>query len=192
MREACREHSLNALRPTQLPMLIRLNVLNALSRNAVMLGFPVDGLCHDDRVSPFNEQGPGLGDAAARPSCRRNLQPTAMQVAVRHHPWIDLFPIPRLRDNMLQAILAGLLDEDELCADLLNVEDDRQGEKPSLIVWGASWDPEGWEASVAFLRKWGWLIQGCSELLEATNLWRQKRGVKPLAFELFRDHIGVA
>jgi len=94
-----------------------------------------------------------------------------------------------MRDNMLNGIVAGIFDEDELCADLLNVEDNREDEKPSLIVWGSPWDPQGWEASVAFLRKWGWLINGCLEVLEATNVWRQKRGEKQLSFNLCHDQI---
>ncbi|KAJ9156322.1 hypothetical protein NKR23_g985 [Pleurostoma richardsiae] len=115
--------------------------------------YALDGLCQDEHISPFNEQGPRLGGAASLPSCPTSLQPTALQRTVRHHPWIDLFPIPQMRDNMLNGIVAGILDEDELCADLLNVEDNREDEKPSLIVWGSPWDPQGWEASVAFLQR---------------------------------------
>lgn len=33
-----------------------------------------------------------------------------------------------------------------------------------------------WEAIVALFRKWGWLLTGCLEILEATNYWRENRG----------------
>jgi Domain of unknown function (DUF3425) len=151
-----------------------------VARNAAALGFPTEGLCHDDMVSPFNQQGPHLPcSSIPLSSCPESLRPTGLQLTVMHHPWIDLFPIPHLRDNVLRAASAGFFDEDELCADLVNL-DDGQGERPSLIVWGAPWDPRGWEATVPFLRKWGWLTQGCPEIWEATNFWREKRGERSL------------
>ncbi|KAJ9258809.1 hypothetical protein DTO212C5_8681 [Paecilomyces variotii] len=187
MRKTYEHYSLNSPQPTQLPMLIRLNVLNALSHNATLLGIPVEGLCRDEFISPFSEQGPCSSDAIPpSPSCAANLLPTVLQKTVKHHPWIDLFPIPRMRDNILSAIVAGVFDEDELCGDLLSVEDDGQGEKPALIVWGEPWDPRSWEASDAFLIKWGWLIEGCPEILEATNFWRQRRREKKFIFKMFR------
>jgi hypothetical protein len=60
---------------------------------------------------------------------------------------------------------AGLLDDDELCGDLLRVRDCDGG--PQLLVWGGSWDIRGWEAKTAFLKKWGWLMKGCPELCQA-------------------------
>jgi len=102
-------------------------------------------------------------------------------MAVTHHPWIDLIPFPHIRDNILDTTNADLLNANELGIDLLPAGDGR-GETASLIVWGEPWDPRGWEASVPFLRKWGWLTKGCPMILEATNYWRQKRGERKLAF----------
>jgi hypothetical protein len=86
---------------------------------------------------------------------------------------------------MLMHMEAGLVDDDELCADLLLVDDPRDlSSKPSLIVWGESWDSRAWEANPAFLRKWGFLLRGCSEILEGTNYWREKRGEEGLVFEV--------
>ncbi|KAH7013599.1 hypothetical protein EDB80DRAFT_762214 [Ilyonectria destructans] len=179
------EYSLNAPRPTYLPVLIRLNVLNALSQNAAALGFQLGGLCHDEAISPFNQFGPRLsGQLKAPPSSPKSLYPTTVQLTVTHHPWFDLLPFPRMRDNMLNYIAAEKFNEDEVCYDLLYVGDEFFEEKPSLLVWGQLWDVRSWDVSVAFPRKWGWLIQGCPELIESTSYWREKRGEKRLTVRL--------
>ncbi|EEU41350.1 uncharacterized protein NECHADRAFT_46205 [Fusarium vanettenii 77-13-4] len=168
--------------PGYLPALTHLNVLDAMARNAAVIGFSIEGLCRDDLISPFNTHGPGLpwaGEIAA--ACPATLLPTPVQQTIIHHPWVDLFPIPRFRDNVLLAVAAGVLDEDELCADMLSLDNGR-GENASLIVWAGSWDPRGWEASIPFLRKWGWLLTDCRELCLATNEWRDRRGEKRLVF----------
>lgn len=165
-----------------LPALTHLNVLDAMARNAAVIGFSIKGLCRDDLISPFNTHGPSLpwvGELAA--ACPATLLPTPVQQTIIHHPWIDLIPIPRFRDNVLLAMAAGVLDEDELCADMLSLDNGR-GENASLIVWVGSWDLRGWEASIPFLRKWGWLLTDCRELCLATNEWRDRRGEKRLTF----------
>lgn len=183
MRQAYQDYAMHAPRPTYLPLLVRLNVLQAIARNATALGFSAEGLCNDDLVSPFNIQGPGRPGAPGPASWPRDLQPTALQVALTHHPWIDLLPVPALRDNALRAAAAGVIDEDELCGDLLDVVDGTT-EKASLIVWGESWDIRAWEASIPFLRKWGSLLRGCPEIVESTNYWRSRRGEHTLTIKL--------
>ncbi|KAH7249621.1 hypothetical protein MRS44_007087 [Fusarium solani] len=186
IRQAYEDYSLQAPRPAYLPVLIRLNVLNALARNAISMGFPPEGLCRHEAISPYSTHGPQLSNnPQPATSCPPALQPTFLQAMVVHHPWIDLLPFPRLRDNMLMYMEAGLVDDDQLCEDLLVVDDPRGlDSKPSLIVWGGSWDPRAWEANPAFLRKWGFLLRGCTEIIEGTNYWRGKRGEKRLVFEV--------
>ncbi|KAG7126162.1 hypothetical protein HYQ44_001202 [Verticillium longisporum] len=181
------DYSLNAPRPSQLQLLIRLNVLDGLARNAEALGFPVKGLCADEFISPFNYQNGHR--PSSQPSHPESLSPTAPQRTVRHHPWVDLFPLARLRDNILRGLDSGTIDEDELCSDLLNVEDTNWSDvkKPSLILWGEPWDIKGWEASAAFLRKWGWITQGCPELIEGTDYWRRIRGEQGIVFDVSDD-----
>ncbi|KAF7561074.1 hypothetical protein G7046_g3084 [Stylonectria norvegica] len=118
MQEAYVRYSIKSPKPTYLPSLIRLNVLNALSTNAAMLGLDIVGLCRDDFISPFNFSPLRETPLNAVPEC---FHPTPFQLSILHHPWIDLFPIPRLRDNMLRAVIEGTLDEDEMCHDLMNV-----------------------------------------------------------------------
>jgi len=53
-----------------------------------------------------------------------------------------------------------------------------------LIVWSNPWEPNGWELTEGFIRKWGFLIQGCTDLFESTNRWRDIRGEERLILEL--------
>jgi hypothetical protein len=158
---------------------VRVNVFYALARNIALLGFD-DAWLTDDAVSPFNRQGP-LPETA--PACPDTLRPTQLQVSVSHHPWIDLFPCPRMRDNFLAAVLLhgeDAIDEDALCRDV--VDGGAEAGTEALIAWTDSWSPRGWEVTEAFLRKWGWLVRGCVEMQAGTNAWRQRRGLPSLKF----------
>ncbi|KAI8635567.1 hypothetical protein F5Y19DRAFT_482751 [Xylariaceae sp. FL1651] len=185
-RRAYEAYTLRMPRPSHLQLLIRLNVLNAVAKNALLLGIPVESLCRDDMISPISCQGPYQANnpaSVAWTSCPEALRPTKLQYEVRHHPWIDLFPFPRMRDNLLIELQKKALDEDEICMDLLDVsEDGADIEKASLIVWGKSWDPSGWEATLSFWAKWAWLVEGCTEIYKATNRWRERRGENGLSF----------
>ncbi|KAH7139799.1 hypothetical protein B0J13DRAFT_558497 [Dactylonectria estremocensis] len=171
-----------------LPMLMGVNIFYALSRNATALGVSEEWLLCDAE-SPYCLESPSLGEHPLQKSKPplfdgpQSLRPTEMQLSIAHHPWIDLFPVPRLRDNLLAAISnEHPIDEDELCYDMVEVTDGGVQDKAALIIWGEPWDPRGWEVSEPFLRKWGSLLEGCWEMLEATNYWREKRGEKRLAF----------
>ncbi|RKL01607.1 hypothetical protein BFJ68_g12256 [Fusarium oxysporum] len=179
---AYNDYSHGSPRLDHLNILIRFNVLNAIARNAALVGFAFEGLCCPELLSPFNEHRPDLPGADPRsPPYRVWLRPTVLQISVRHHPWIDLIPFPRMRDNILHEVEAGCLDQKALGIDVLDVQDNSCN-AASLIVWGDAWDPREWEASVSFLQKWGRLVRDCPELLEATNSWRQKRGETKIAF----------
>ncbi|KAI1065966.1 hypothetical protein LB507_001150 [Fusarium sp. FIESC RH6] len=173
------QHSLQSHRPAVLPSLIRLNAVNAVSNNALHIGIPLEGLCCDEVISPWNTFGPKLLD-----TCPESLRPTELQTEIEHHPWVDLLPIPRLRDNMLRAYSSGVIDEDELCIDILGLMSSQGLDDAYLIVWGEAHDARSWEVSEGFLRKWGWLLKGCSELVESTNRWRQQRGETTLKIRI--------
>lgn len=157
---------------------LRANVFLALLRNTQILGF--DDCCtDDDAVSPFNKQGPLLSS----PNCPATLRPTPLQVSVEHHPWIDLFPCPRMRDNFLRAVLLhgeDSFDEYDLCHDMVDVGGGTGD--ATIIAWTDTWSPSGWEVTALFLRKWGWLLYGCVEMQAGTNAWRQRRGLGRLRF----------
>ncbi|KAK8096201.1 hypothetical protein PG999_014223 [Apiospora kogelbergensis] len=155
--------------------LIQLNTINGFTRNARALGFGFDWLICEV-LSPFgtNEQTP----SSATPS---SLIPTRMQLSTRHHPWLDLFPFPKLRDNLLLAnAIMPPEDEQRLYDDIMESGGSRS-EWAGLVVWGEPWDPQSWEISLPFLQRWGWLISDCPEIITSTNYWRNQRGERPIA-----------
>ncbi|KAG8352361.1 hypothetical protein FVEN_g9477 [Fusarium venenatum] len=168
--------------PTLLQTLIRVNALNAIARNAQKIGIPVYALCRDEAVSPFSLPGPlpVVPTVAISPGM---LRPTELQKTTVHHPWIDVLPLPRLRDNIIRALAIEWFDEDEICLEAFHPFDQCESEqKPALLIWGEADNIRGWEANIPFLRKWGWLLAGCDELFESTNAWRMQRGEKALNF----------
>lgn len=182
-QQAFKAYTAGAPTLNHLPSVQRVNVFNALSTNASALGLTTAWLYYD-AISPFGRPGPVSPnqdrDALRYPEA---LKPTELQRTVAHHPWLDLFPLGRMRDNFIRAIEdPDVCDEDALCCDLVEFGEGAEANSPSLIVWGEPWDPRGWEASMSFLNKWGWLLEGCPEILEGTNYWREKRGEKRLKF----------
>lgn len=169
------DYTMNAPRISQLPFLITLNVNIAIAKNATLIGFDRTLMCLNEAISPFNQSGPW----PSSPNTPKCLEPTPVQRSVAHHPWLDIFPFPKFRDNMILAQDANILDDDELCEDVAEANLENI-ERPGLIVWGDASLPHSWEVSPKFLRKWGWLLQGCPEMLEATNRWRQSRGERLL------------
>lgn len=81
---------------------------------------------------------------------------------------------------MLEELAAGRLDDDLLCSDILGFDHGDLDSDPSVIVWGDPSDPSAWEVNTAFLRKWGYLLRGCPEIIESTNIWRIRRGERCL------------
>ncbi|KAF2117176.1 hypothetical protein BDV96DRAFT_644608 [Lophiotrema nucula] len=154
--------------------LIQFNVFRALLQNTTTLDIPFDWL-HDVADSAIVQ---GLFN----PTAPSSLQPTALQRKLPHHPWSDLFPFPRLRDNILQACDGRVELEDALCSAMVgwcNSPSTRVG----IIVWGEPCDPSGWEVTEGFCKNWGWLMSGCGDLIESSNRWRKVRDEKPLVLE---------
>ncbi|KAL1966186.1 hypothetical protein VTN77DRAFT_4738 [Rasamsonia byssochlamydoides] len=152
--------------------LTQFNLWRAMFANILSLGLTVE-LLKEDIVSPFNTLGPWTPETALPPS----LRPTALQKQIHHHPWIDPFPIPSVRDVLLQ--MQDQYDDMELCGDLFGHLGAQTGQ-PGLILWGESWDPYGFEVTEQFARKWGWMFTRCTEIFQSTNYWRAKRGEEPL------------
>ncbi|KAH8700116.1 hypothetical protein BGW36DRAFT_424953 [Talaromyces proteolyticus] len=88
----------------------------------------------------------------AQPHIPESLHPTALQLYSIHPLWIDRFPFPRMRDNIIH--LMGLIDEEEFIKDIFCMMSFKI--KPG----GASWDPNAWVIGKEFGRKWGFLFTG--------------------------------
>ncbi|RSL51138.1 hypothetical protein CEP54_011559 [Fusarium duplospermum] len=115
-----------------------------------------------------------------------SLLPTALQQAIPHEGWVDIIPHPVWRDNVLLAL--GHFDEDALWSDIMGGLfegfPESEIEHRGVIAWSPPWDASGWELSPGFVRKWGWCLRGCEDILTITNQWRQKRGDDPIVYEL--------
>ncbi|KEF60770.1 uncharacterized protein A1O9_02332 [Exophiala aquamarina CBS 119918] len=158
-------------------VLVKFNIFRALVSNCNDLGIPIHDTLVDESVSPFpNPEHPPI-DQLRTPAA---LWPTDLQKQLEHHPWIDLLPIPMMRDNLLQAPEG--YDEEALCTDLIG-HPNNASTRIGMAIWGEPWDPAGWEVTEGFLQHWGWTIMGCDQLADATNYWRQRRGEQPLNFE---------
>jgi hypothetical protein len=156
---------------------IKLNVFRAIISNSQDLGLEPEENTADDALSPFTDPSSPLCRSRTLPPA---LRPTKLQHEIPHHPWIDLLPIPGMRDNLLRA--GDSYDDTELCSDIVGVCGG-PADKTALIVWGEPWEPNNWEVTESFLSQWAWTIRGCSQLFESTNYWRKRRGEKRFKFE---------
>jgi hypothetical protein len=91
-----------------------------------------------------------------------------------------------MRDNAIK--YQGSYDKHKLGCDLFGAlyegYQDSGGERAGLLVWSDPWDVRGWEVTEGFVKKWGFLLKGCHEMIEATNMWRSARKEDPLVVEL--------
>jgi hypothetical protein len=112
------------------------------------------------------------------------LAPTALQKSTPHPHWIDIIPSPALRDNCIR--WAGMIDAEDLCSDLIGglYEGRDDSDTKGWIVWRNPWDVDGWEVTEGFVEKWGRLLRGCKDVVEASNRWRALRGEDPLVVEV--------
>ncbi|KAL4961166.1 DUF3425 domain-containing protein [Aspergillus stella-maris] len=128
----------------------------------------------DDAASPFLSI-PGSMDISY--PCERYynlptaLSPTSTQRNTPHHPWLDCFPFPQIRDNLIG--VGEEFDDCQLCNDLM----DPASKDFGMMVWGDPWMPGNWEVSEFFFAKWSWVIRGCPEIIVSSNRWRAKRGM---------------
>ncbi|RJE23462.1 hypothetical protein PHISCL_04220 [Aspergillus sclerotialis] len=153
---------------------IKVNAHRAFVSNMVSLGITWEWM-EDDSRSPFSIVGPVKKHGHALP---QQLLPTALQRTTPHHTWIDLFPCPRMRDNLIRA--GDEWDDEELCSDIMGFWDENPADSDGLIIWGEPSDPRNWEIQPGFVGKWGWVVRGCDEIIRSTNRWRAMRGERPL------------
>lgn len=154
--------------------LIRYNLYRAVAANSWCLGIDPQ-LMHSDIISSFTSKDLAISSFCL--SLPPALRPTELQRSILHHPYIDLFPFPHLRDCLLE--VGDTIDEDQLCKDFAGENfslDSDSGEHCRLIVWGEPWDPNSWEIGEPLWKKWSWLFRGCPEALRSTNYWRNQRG----------------
>ncbi|KAK5991687.1 hypothetical protein PT974_07720 [Cladobotryum mycophilum] len=159
--------------------LTQLNVFRGMMANMLALGLTLDTVKDDDAISSFNIPQPNISHHRLPPS----LLPTDLQTSMVHHPWLDPFPIPSIRDILLSR--QGEYDEVALCNDFVGLCSSGGDGQVGIIIWGDPWDPYGYEMTEFFAEKWMWLLRDCEEIQVSTNHWRSQRGEPPL-FDVHR------
>ncbi|KAK4081770.1 uncharacterized protein Triagg1_2511 [Trichoderma aggressivum f. europaeum] len=169
----------NALR------IARFSYFAALFTNFSSLGFDFGLFLDEHSLSPFCANSPAedanTSTATQDENIPFSLRPISSQYTISHHPYIDALPFPTFRRRALAALAADppLLDEDDLCLDLMLHD--------GLVCWGSAgqngmdygtpWDSHSWEAKEWFLRKWKWLVGGQDgELWHSSRWWAAQRG----------------
>lgn len=151
--------------------LVQYNVVRGIIMNLMILS-------RTDQLPTGCIGSMGIPQLEATPSSQipPDLRPTALQVSAPHPFWIDAVPFPGVRDNMI--LMAGQYDSDALMFDLgrgiYDGFDDTQ--RRGFLVWRDPWSAAGWEVSDGFVKKWGFLLTGCTNFLESSNYWREARG----------------
>ena len=170
---AMNDRACGSPRADMLLTLTQFNVFRAIIMNCTLLDVSYQVVCADDSISPFYN-GDTVEHGRRIPAA---LQPTDLQRSHSHHPWIDIVPIPRMRDNLI--LVDDLYDDDDVCIAMMGFCSSPQ-KQIGLLVWGDPWTVDNWEVTEEFARDWGWVIKGCNELLESTNRWRGLRGEEQL------------
>jgi hypothetical protein len=116
---------------------LSMTVWAALFENGAMMGLPCS-TCVPSRSVPVGEEIP------------ESLQPTELQLTTIHPRWIDRFPFPRMRDNMITVM--SLIDEDEFLRDLFCMT------SFTIRPGAAPGDPTAWKIGKEFSTKWGYLF----------------------------------
>ena len=122
----------------------KVNVYRGFVSNMVTLGLTWEWM-EEDSISPFTILRPG-SEPLVLPE---KLRPPALQRSRIHHTWIDFFPCPVMRNNLLQA---GNDWDEELCGDIMGFWDGCSTGPHGLIVWGEPSDSRNWEITEGFLK----------------------------------------
>lgn len=79
----------------------------------------------------------------------KSLHPTALQLSTPHVDWIDRWPFPRMRDNMI--LMKDVLDFGQIFQDFFLMR------SFSVEEGSNAWDAAGWQIYPEFNVKWGYL-----------------------------------
>lgn len=165
----------------ELAQLINRNFMSAAVTNAQHLGVDLTAL--------------QAGTATRTPRPQRQvpvaLTPVELQYQMPHDPIIDTLPHARLRFNILRAIATRQVDATEVSRSIRASgaleETSNSWQRGGVVVWSFPEQLASWELSEPFVRKWIVLLQGCEDLIAATNAWRSRRGERLFPVSLNRS-----
>lgn len=161
--------TLNGHRWDELGQLINRNFVAAVVANANLLGLDFTAL--RTGIPVFTPQ-------SAINNLPPDLEPIPLQRQVPHDVILDTIPHMGLRSNILNAVARDQLDTAALSREIrASGALDNDGARGGLIVGGFAPQMSSWELSEGFVRRWiDVLLEGCDDLIEATNRWRTGRG----------------
>lgn len=155
----------------ELAQLINRNFMSAAVTNAQQIGVDLAAL---RAGTPTRTPRPGNRQVTS------TLTPVDLQHQVPHDPIIDIIPHARLRFNILRAIAANQLDAAAFSKSIRSSgaleESSGCWQRGGVVIWSAPEQVASWELSEPFVRRWSFLLQGCEDLIAATNGWRGRRG----------------
>ncbi|CAH0057235.1 unnamed protein product [Clonostachys solani] len=146
------------------------------------------------------------------PDIPTSLVPTRQQMRVPHATWMDFIPFPQMRDNLIRHneefdhrqfirdMVGDLLDELYFLRPSVKtsprgihkitlqdgLDDQITTTRNGLIIWGDPHIQDSWEATPGFFERWGWVLEGCGEIVKSTNYWRLLRNEAPIIPGLYR------
>jgi hypothetical protein len=160
----------------------------AILANARILGFELEDYLDEESISPISILSTSPFDEKEAEKIidhfsivPRDLRPSRVQFEKEHHAYLDVLPFPKFREHILAAVSCNppLIDEEELCMDLMN---------DGLVCWGSQginnsinagmpWDSRSWEPQLWFLKKY-WFLVGFQndEMWSCTKWWHGMRG----------------
>ncbi|KAL4745730.1 hypothetical protein BDW72DRAFT_49549 [Aspergillus terricola var. indicus] len=170
--------------------------LTALFLVVEHVGLTIAEICAEESPSPFFRTDVSSADPSTRANVvaavqkafkaklKHDLRPTKEQITINHHPMMDIYPFPTLRNNLVTR--QGEYDEDEFFHDSLagltcwgsaGVGHRDRNVSAGKASTGTPWDLRSWEAQEWFLKKY-WSLMGGEdgELVRQTEWWRSIRG----------------
>lgn len=78
----------------------------------------------------------------------------------------------RIRYEELEWDLTGRLCMEVPPEEAKRILEESGSEQRGLLVWNDPWDVNGWKLTDGFVKRWGFLVEGCHEIYRSTNQWR--------------------
>lgn len=156
-----------------------LTLLKGLMCIAERLGSP-DDVWSLTSQSPFTKGG-GTPAGLLPPT----WQPTATQVLMPHHPFLDFLPWPSVRDKVINIFSLPEGSRPPSAAGptgLANLAYDVEDNSEGVRIYGDDpYDPACWEVGQVFFQRWWFLFD--RDIIATSNRWRRLRGAPPLAIK---------
>ncbi|OAA41101.1 hypothetical protein BBO_05637 [Beauveria brongniartii RCEF 3172] len=156
-----------------------LTLLKGLLRIAERLGSPED-------VWSLNSQSPFTkGGGTPAHQLPPTWQPTATQIKMPHHPFLDFLPWPSVRDKVIDIFSLPERSRPPSAAGstgLANLAYDIEDSSEGVRIYGDDpYDPAYWEVGQVFFQRWWFLFD--RDIIATSNRWRRLRGAPPLAIK---------